>query len=101
MGDDAVAGSGDGGWKKDKMIEVVFILKDEFDGEEAPKGKKYAVVMPVDVDVDSDTHYAVKSGVAEGDSIVTGSFKAISRELQHGTLVTVGEDFGRNQKGKD
>jgi len=101
MGDDAAAGSGDGGWKKDKMIEVVFILKDEFDGEEAPKGKKYAVVMPVDVDVDSDTHYAVKSGVAEGDSIVTGSFKAISRELQHGTLVTVGEDFGRNQKGKD
>ena len=101
MGDDAAAGSGDGGWKKDKMIEVVFILKDEFDGEEAPKDKKYAVVMPVDVDVDSDTHYAVKSGVAEGDSIVTGSFKAISRELQHGTLVSVGEEFERYQKGKD
>jgi HlyD family secretion protein len=101
MGDDAAAGSGDGGWKKDKMIEVVFILKDEFDGEEAPKDKKYAVVMPVDVDVDSDTHYAVKSGVAEGDSIVTGSFKAISRELQHGTLVSVGEEFERYQIGKD
>ena len=101
MGDDAAAGSGDGGWKKDKMIEVVFILKDEFDGEEAPKDKKYAVVMPVDVDVDSDTHYAVKSGVAEGDSIVTGSFKTISRELQHGTLVSVGEEFERYQKGKD
>ena len=101
MGDDAAAGSGDGGWKKDKMIEVVFILKDEFDGEEAPKGKKYAVVMPVDVDVDSDTHYAVRSGVAEGDSIVTGSYKAISRELQHGTLVSVGEEFERYQKGKD
>ena len=101
MGDDAAAGSGDGGWKKDKMIEVVFILKDEFDGEEAPKGKKYAVVMPVDVDVDSDTHYAVRSGVAEGDSIVTGSYKAISRELQHGTLVSVDEEFERYQKGKD
>ncbi len=101
MGDDAAAGSGDGGWKKDKMIEVVFILKDEFDGEEAPKGKKYAVVMPVDVDVDSDTHYAVRSGIAEGDSIVTGSYKAISRELQHGTLVSVDEEFERYQKGKD
>ena len=101
MGDDAAAGSGDGGWKKDKMIEVVFILKDEFDGEKAPKGKKYAVVMPVDVDVDSDTHYAVRSGVAEGDSIVTGSYKAISRELQHGTLVSVDEEFERYQKGKD
>ncbi len=101
MGDDAAAGSGDGGWKKDKMIEVVFILKDEFDGEKAPKGKKYAVVMPVDVDVDSDTHYAVRSGIAEGDSIVTGSYKAISRELQHGTLVSVDEEFERYQKGKD
>ncbi len=101
MGDDAAAGRGDGSWKKDKMIEVVFILKDEFDGEKAPKGKKYAVVMPVDVDVDSDTHYAVRSGIAEGDSIVTGSYKAISRELQHGTLVSVDEEFERYQKGKD
>ena len=101
MGDNAAAGRGDGSWKKDKMIEVVFILKDEFDGEKAPKGKKYAVVMPVDVDVDSDTHYAVRSGVAEGDSIVTGSYKAISRELQHGTLVSVDEEFERYQKGKD
>ena len=100
-GDGASAGKGKGGWKKDKMIEVVFILKDEFDGEKAPKGKKYAVVMPVDVDVDSDTHYAVRSGIAEGDSIVTGSYKAISRELQHGTLVSVGEEFERYQKGKD
>jgi len=58
-------------------------------------------VMPVDVDVDSDTHYAVRSGVAEGDSIVTGSYKAISRELQHGMLVSVDEEFERYQKGKD
>ena len=100
-GDGASAGKGKGGWKKDKMIEVVFILKDEFDGEKAPNGKKYVVVMPVDVDVDSESHYAVKSGVAEGDSIVTGSYKAISRELQHGTLVSIGEEFGRHQKGKE
>ena len=100
-GDGASAAKGKSGWKKDKMIEVVFILKDEFDGEEAPNGKKYVVVMPVDVDVDSESHYAVKSGVAEGDSIVTGSYKAISRELQHGTLVSIGEEFGRHQKGKE
>jgi len=100
-GDGASAGKGKGGWKKDKMIEVVFILKDEFDGEEAPNGKKYVVVMPVDVDVDSESHYAVKSGVAEGDSIVTGSYKAISRELQHGTLVSVGNDFEQYGKGKE
>lgn len=100
--DEGVAEDKDnGGWKKDKKIEVVFILKDEFDGEEAPKGKKYAVVIPVDVDVDSERHYAVKSGVVEGDNIVTGSYKAISRELQHGTLVSVGNDFEQYGKGKE
>lgn len=100
--DEGVAeGKDNGRWKKDKTIEVVFILKDEFDGEEAPKDKKYAIVIPVDVDVDSETHYAVKSGVAEGDNIVTGSYKAISRELQHGTLVSVGNDFEQYGKGKE
>jgi HlyD family secretion protein len=91
-------GKGNDGWKKDKMIEVVFILKDEFEDNTAPEGKKYVIVAPVDVDVDSDTHYAVNSGVAEGDSIVTGSYKAISRELQHGTLVSVGGGFNRDWK---
>ena len=101
MDEGATEDKDNGRWKKDKTIEVVFILKDEFDGEEAPKGKKYAVAIPVDVDVDSERHYAVKSGVAEGDSIVTGSYKAISRELQHGTLVSVGNDFEQYGKGKE
>ena len=101
MDEGAAEDKDNGGWKKDKKIEVVFILKDEFDGEEAPKDKKYAIVIPVDVGVDSETHYAVKSGVAEGDNIVTGSYKAISRELQHGTLVSVGNDFEQYGKGKE
>jgi HlyD family secretion protein len=97
--DDGKEMKGNGNWKKDKKIEVVFILKDEFDGEDAPDGKKYVIVVPVDVDVDSETHYAVKSGVVMGDSIVTGSYKAISRELHHGALVSVGEGFSGLQKG--
>ena len=101
MDEGAAEDKDNGGWKKDKKIEVVFILKDEFDGEEAPKDKKYAIVIPVDVSVDSETHYAVKSGVAEGDNIVTGSYKAISRELQHGTLVSVGNDFEQYGKGNE
>ena len=31
-------GKNNGGWKKDKMIEVVFVLKDEFEGEMVPDG---------------------------------------------------------------
>jgi hypothetical protein len=86
----------EGGWKRDKMIEVVFILKNDFEGDVAPKGKKYAIVIPVEVGVDSETHYAVKTGVSENDRIVTGSYKAISRELQHGLLVSIEENFGQN-----
>lgn len=87
--------------KKEKLIEVVFVLKDEFEGDTAPKGKKFVVVTPVNIDLDSDTHYAVKSGVSEGDSIVTGSYKAISRELNHGMLVSVGDEIAnKHKKGK-
>jgi len=74
----------EGGWKRDKMIEVVFILKNDFEGDVAPKGKKYAIVIPVE------------TGVSENDRIVTGSYKAISRELQHGLLVSIEENFGQN-----
>ena len=86
--------------KKTEMIEVVFILADEFEGEPAGKGRKYALVQPVKVDVDSETHYVVLSGVDEGQQIVTGSYRAISRELQHGSLVTVDAWFenGRHNK---
>ena len=86
--------------KKTEMIEVVFILADEFEGEPAGKGRKYTLVQPVEVDVDSETHYVVLSGVDEGQQIVTGSYRAISRELQHGTLVTVDDwsEKGRHNK---
>jgi len=75
--------------KKEEPIEVVFLLLDSFDGNDAKDGQKYAFVQPVQVSVDSETHYAVESGVDENQLIVTGSYKAISRELQHGSLVSI------------
>ena len=82
------------------MIEVVFILADEFEGEPAGKGRYYTLVQPVEVGVDSETHYAVLSGIDEGQQIVTGSYRAISRELQHGSLVAVSDwsEKGRHNK---
>ncbi len=75
--------------KKEEPIEVVFLLLDSFDGRDAKEGQKYAFIQPVHVGVDSETHYAVESGVDENQLIVTGSYKAISRELQHGSLVSI------------
>ena len=57
---------------KKNPIDVVFVLEDEFEGETAPEGKKYALVRPIDVGISSENHYAVKSGVSEKEMIVTG-----------------------------
>ena len=74
---------------KKKTIDVVFILKDEFDGETAPEGEKYALVRPVTVGVSSENHYSVKEGVSINETIVTGGYRVLSKELHHGTLVSV------------
>ena len=74
---------------KKNTIDVVFVLEDKFDGEIAPEGKKYALIRPVNVGISSENHYAVKSGVLENEMIVTGGYRVLSKELNHGTLVSV------------
>ena len=83
---------------KEKNLDVVFVLRDEFEGEAAPDGKKYALVRHVSVGIDSDTHYAVKSGVEENEVIVTGSYRVLSKQLQHGDTVTVETDEKEQEK---
>ena len=77
---------------KKNTIDVVFVLEDKFDGETAPEGEKYALVRPVTVGISSENHYAVKSGVSEKEMIVTGGYRVLSKELNHGTLVSVKND---------
>ena len=83
---------------KEKNLDVVFVLRDEFEGETAPDGKKYALVRQVSVGIDSDTHYAVKSGVEENEVIVTGSYRVLSKQLQHRDIVTVETDEKEQEK---
>ena len=77
---------------KKNTIDVVFVLEDEFVGETASEGEKYALVRPVTVGISSENHYAVKSGVSEKEMIVTGGYRVLSKELNHGTLVSVKND---------
>lgn len=88
---------------KSEMEELVFIIKDseglvdrgesaqknksERPFKKAKKGTKYVHVRPVKVGISSETDYEVLSGLNEGDKIVTGSYKSISRELKHNALV--------------
>ena len=86
---------------KKNPIDVVFVLEDEFDGETAPEGKKYALVRPIDVDISGENHYAVKSGVSENEMIVTGGYRILSKELNHGMLVSVKRDPREDDGDKD
>ena len=68
-------------------LDVVFILTDSFEGEIALKGEKYAIVIPVNVGLSSEDYYSVKTGLKENELIVTGRFRVLSKELQHGMKV--------------
>ena len=77
--------------------EMVFLVSDKMlakDGDESKsivkkvkKGMKFVHSTPVKVGISSETHYEIKSGILEGDRIVTGSFKAISKDLEHNSVV--------------
>tara|TARA_Y100000588_G_scaffold393231_2_gene508330 strand:- start:160211 stop:161455 length:1245 start_codon:yes stop_codon:yes gene_type:complete len=70
-----------------KNLDVVFVLVDNFKDEKALGGEKYALVRPVDVGLSSEDHYSVLSGLIEDELIVTGRYRALSKELQHGVKV--------------
>ena len=80
-------------FKRIEPIDVIFILKDEFEDKEAPSNNKYAIAIPIDVGISSENYYSVKSGVGIGETIVTGGYKVLSKELYHGALVLVNDNF--------
>ena len=69
-------------------IDVVFTLVDNFNGKETAEGEKYAIVKPVDTGLSSENYYAVNTGVDLGDIIVTGRYRVLSKEIQHGMKVS-------------
>jgi len=91
--------------KAKKMEELVFVLADQPGGvlrngimseiddkfqkkKKAKKGSKYVHIRPVEVGISSETHYEVLSGLEKGEEIVTGSYRAISKDLAHNKEVT-------------
>ncbi len=64
--------------KDDELIEVVFVVEDGI-----------AHIRPVKVGISDDNYYEVLSGLSEGEEIVTGPFKVLSRTLKEGDRVDV------------
>jgi len=102
--------------KAKKMEELVFVIADKPGGvlrngvvselddkkgkkKKSPKGGKVVHIRPVKVGISSETHYEVLSGIDEGEEIVTGSYRAISKDLTHNKAVTTGENDESDKKG--
>lgn len=80
--DAAAAPAGDYTADKDGFVEIVFCLE----------GTK-AVARQVKTGIQSDELIEVLSGLNEGDTVVTGSYRAISKDLVNGAVVKVNNDI--------
>lgn len=88
-------------FKKAKSIDIVFVLEDEFEGEKAIEGQKYAIVKPIKTGISGENYYSIEDGVKEGDIIVTGGYRLISKKLSHGELVSLKNDINEEAKDKE
>jgi HlyD family secretion protein len=64
---------------KDGFVQVVFVVE-----------KGLAKAKQVKTGIQSETHIEILEGLSEGDTIVTGSFRAISQTLQNDAPVLAG-----------
>ena len=96
-------------WEKDgdevsftkvKPIDVVFILEDEFGNNKAEEDKKYAIVKPIKVGISGENYYEVQSGVDKEEMIVIGGYRILSKELNHGDLVSINNQKKQSANGE-
>ncbi|MFQ5650117.1 MAG: efflux RND transporter periplasmic adaptor subunit [bacterium] len=66
---------------KDGFVEVVFVLQDGV-----------VTARQVTTGIQSETHIEIVAGLSEQDEIVTGSYRAISKDLQNGSAVVINND---------
>jgi HlyD family secretion protein len=62
--------------ERDKPVEVVFVIQ----------GDKVKTV-PVTIGISDDNYWEITDGLNEGDEIVTGNYRAVSRDLEDGKRI--------------
>ena len=73
-----------------KPIEVVFTR----DGERAK-------MVPVKIGISDDSYWEITEGVKEGAEVVSGGYRAISKDLEDGKKVKIGPLAGDKDKEKE
>ena len=66
-----------------KQVDVVFVVEGDV-----------AKMVPVKIGISDDNYWEVTEGVKEGQEVVSGSFRAITRELEDGKKVRKGPAAG-------
>jgi HlyD family secretion protein len=64
--------------KEDDLVEVVFVVEENT-----------ARMRPVKVGISDDNYYQVLDGLVEGEEVITGPFRLLSRTLEDGDLIEV------------
>jgi HlyD family secretion protein len=85
-GDGNGEGEGEGEeskWEADKdgFVELVFVI-----------GDGTVSARQVETGIQSETHIEIVAGLEEGEAIVIGNYRAISRDLEDGSEVVVADD---------
>jgi HlyD family secretion protein len=72
---------------KDGFVEIVFCIEN---------GK--AIAKQVKTGIQSDELIEILEGLEEGQEVVTGSYRAISKDLANGAVVTVDNGPGKSDE---
>jgi HlyD family secretion protein len=58
-------------------------------------------MTPVKIGISDDNYWEITEGLKEGQEVVSGSFRAITRELEDGRKVHKGPATGEKDKDKE
>lgn len=115
-GDERTNGAGEGGrrggggmpgGKRVESVEVVFVVVKDSSASEGGFLSKLFGSKPTErveqrtviLGISSDTHYEILSGLALDEEIVIGNYKAVSKELKDGSIISRKSAGGRERGG--
>ena len=61
----------------------------------------HAKMVPVKIGISDDNYWEITEGVTEGQEVVSGGFKAITRELEDGTKIRKGPASGDKDQASE
>jgi HlyD family secretion protein len=70
-----------------KQVEVVFVLEGD-----------HVKMAPVKIGISDDNYWEITEGLTEGQEVVSGSFRAITRELEDARKIRKGPASGNQEK---